>query len=231
MADQDEARPNEFNPLRAAACRDDPMPEFHVPPKVDLYEDMRAEGAGGLFSDDKRLAHIGPLTWQKENSKLFAYFGIDEGHPRAWEALALTLAFRYVPGFDPRAPVKRSGRPREWGPAEDAVVYSWIEMKRRQQPDRTKTFWFRNFSKPLASLLGGSVSQTKARDAYYRAENAPEIVEWERSQRQIFGEDWTSEMAQQKIVINWKLSYFYQRALPILRRVDAAGLSENNQSG
>jgi hypothetical protein len=76
---------------------DEPLPEFKPP---------------GLLSDpDEEQRRWRALVIEKFTA-LFVHFHIDPANPDAWRQLAITLAFKHVPGFQPPGP--KRGRTKEW---------------------------------------------------------------------------------------------------------------------
>src|SRR3954471_19897113 len=91
-----------------------PMPD----PKADtsymgiLNEPLPELKPPGLLSDpDEEQRWLGTLVTEKL-AALFVHFRIDPAGPDAWCQLAIALALRHVPGFQPPGP--KRGPTKEW---------------------------------------------------------------------------------------------------------------------
>lgn len=214
-----------YDDILKAARKTIPMPEFFPRPEIDHYRDLE-RGDYGAGSIDETMRYLTSGYIESEIEKLFFYFGISPNREDSWPTLALVLACRYIEGFDPEKRSGKSGAPKKWGPSEDAFIYSWIRLAENENPTPKKKDLFAQIPPQLNALLGGSLTPSSVRDAYYRASNEPDVVAWEKEQRSLFGDDWMAEALKKRIRISWEITWATQRVLPILQWSESPSSSE-----
>lgn len=77
-----------------------------------LHEPLPGIQPNGLLSDPDEEQQLRRALVIEKMTALFVHFGINPASPDAWCQLAVALAFRHVPGFQPPRP--KRGRAKEW---------------------------------------------------------------------------------------------------------------------